>query len=396
MNNQVVVAGVGMIPFSRPGASDEYHTMGARAARAALCDAGLDYVQVEQAYVGYTHGDSASGQAAVYGVGLTGIPIFNLNNTCASGATALFLARQAIASGAADCVIALGFEQIVKAPAAHAERSDRTSPMERRRRAMSAIQGDAPGVARAAQYFGGAAIAYMDRYGISASTFAQVAVKSRRHAAANPMALQRTPVTVGEVLASRPLYGPLTLLQASRPACGAAAAILCTEAFARRHGISRKVGIRGQVMTTDRNSSFDEGDMCKVVGYDMTASAAQRLYAACGIAPDDLDVVELHDCFTVNEVLSYEALGLTHEGGAEQFILDGSNTYGGQIVVNPSGGILASGHAPGANGLAQCFELVQQLRGAAGARQVESARLGLQHSLGLGGSCVVTLYQRHG
>ena len=134
--------------------------------------------------------------------------------------------------------------------------------------------------------------------------------------------------------------------------------------------------------------------MRRVVGADMTAAAAQQVYEAAGIGPGDLDVVELHDCFTANELITYEALGLTPEGTAEQFVLDGDNTYGGRVVTNPSGGLLSKGHPLGATGLAQCAELVWQLRGQAQQRQVEGARLALQHNLGLGGTCVVTLYQQ--
>jgi len=147
-------------------------------------------------------------------------------------------------------------------------------------------------------------------------------------------------------------------------------------------------------MTTDTASTFDSGDMRKVVGYDMARAAAAQVYEAAGIGPEALDVVELHDCFTANELISYEALQLTPEGTAEQFIVDGDNTYGGRLVTNPSGGLLSKGHPLGATGLAQCTELVWQLRGQAEQRQVEGARLALQHNLGLGGACVVTLYER--
>jgi acetyl-CoA acetyltransferase len=155
-----------------------------------------------------------------------------------------------------------------------------------------------------------------------------------------------------------------------------------------------RVVIAAQAMTSDKLTSFESNDMRRVVGYDMTAAAATQVYHAAGVGPEDLDVVELHDCFTTNELITYEGLGLTPEGTAEKFILDGDNTYGGRIVTNPSGGLLSKGHPLGATGLAQCAELVWQLRGQAGERQVEGARLALQHNLGLGGACVVTLYQK--
>jgi acetyl-CoA acetyltransferase len=158
--------------------------------------------------------------------------------------------------------------------------------------------------------------------------------------------------------------------------------------------VDARVRIAGQVMATDLPGSFDPGNMMRAVGYDMARGAAARAYAEAGIGPEEADVVELHDCFTANELIAYEALGLTPEGTAEQFILDGDNTYGGRVVTNPSGGLLSKGHPLGATGLAQCTELTWQLRGMAGARQVEGARIGVQHNLGLGGACVITVYQR--
>ncbi len=393
MSNKVVVAGVGMIPFTKPGQSDDYHVMGAAAAKRALLDAGIDYALVQQAYAGYVYGDSTCGQAAIYGVGLSGIPVINVNNNCATGSTALFLARQAVQSGAIDCAIAVGFEQM-RPGALKGAWTDRPGPIERFASVMTDVQGYDPHAPRAAQFFGGAARAYMRDYGISPETFGRISVKARRHAANNPYAVFRQPISLEEVMASPLVFDPLTRLQCCPPTCGAAAAVICSEAFAKKHGLDARVVITAQAMTTDRNSSFDEADMRKLVGYDMTRSAALNVYEQAGIDPFDIDVVELHDCFTANELLTYEGLGLTPEGTAEQFILDGANTYGGRVVTNPSGGLLSKGHPLGATGLAQCAELTWQLRGSAQARQVEGARLALQHNLGLGGACVVTLYQR--
>jgi acetyl-CoA acetyltransferase len=167
-----------------------------------------------------------------------------------------------------------------------------------------------------------------------------------------------------------------------------------SERFASKHGLNKKVRIAAQAMTTDTASTFNAGDMMKVVGFDMTQSAANKVYEAAGVGPEDIDVVELHDCFAHNELITYEALGLCPEGGAERFIDNGDNTYGGRFVTNPSGGLLSKGHPLGATGLAQCYELTRQLRGTADATQVDGARRGLQHNLGLGGACVVTLYER--
>jgi acetyl-CoA acetyltransferase len=389
---RVRVAGVGMLPFAKPGASAPYHVMGAEAARAALADAGIDYRHVEQAYVGYVYGDSTCGQAALYDVGLSGVPIVNVNNNCATGSTALFLARQAIASGAADCVLALGFEQMERG-ALGAKFTDRPDPLARFQQAMGEMQGLEPGTPIAAQYFGGAARHHVAAHGTKPETFAQIAVKARRHAARNPLAVFRNEVSLEEVMASPNVFAPLTRLQCCPPTCGAAAAVLCSQAFALRHGLAASVAIAAQAMTTDTPSSFEAHDMRRLIGFDMSRAAAHRVYEAAGIGPDDIDVIELHDCFTANELLSYEALGLADEGGAERLVHDGDNTYGGRWVVNPSGGLLSKGHPLGATGLAQCAELVWQLRGQAGDRQVEGARHALQHNLGLGGACIVTLYQ---
>lgn len=392
MQRAVHVVGVGMIPFTKPGASEPYTVMGARAAKLALDDAGVDYAEVQQAYVGYVYGDSTAGQAAIYGVGLSGIPVFNVNNNCATGSSALFLARQAVESGMVECAIALGFDQMVPG-ALKGAYDDRPSPMTRFAEVMTEQQGYLSDKPRAAQFFGGAGRDYIKQYGIRPDTFGRISVKARQHAARNPLAVFRQTLTLDEVMASPAVFDPLTRYQCCPPTCGAAAAIVCSADFAKKHKLDMRVVIAAQAMTTDTPSTFASGDMRKVVGYDMSAAAAKQVYEAAGIGPEDLDVVELHDCFTANELITYEALGLTPEGTAEKFILDGDNTYGGRIVTNPSGGLLSKGHPLGATGLAQCAELVWQLRGQADQRQVEGARLGLQHNLGLGGACVVTLYE---
>jgi acetyl-CoA acetyltransferase len=389
----VHVVGVGMIPFTKPGASESYNIMGARAAKLALDDAGVTYSDVQQAYVGYVYGDSTAGQAAIYGVGMTGIPVFNVNNNCSTGSSALYLARQAVESGVVECAIALGFEQMVPG-ALKGAYEDRPSPMTNFAAAMAAHQGSDPAAPRAAQFFGGAGIDYMKQYGIRADTFGRISVKARQHAARNPLAVFKQTLTLDEVMASPTVFGPLTRFQCCPPTCGAAAAIVCSADFAKKHDLDASVIIAAQAMTTDTPSTFESNDMRRVVGYDMTAAAARQVYEAAGIGPEDIDVVELHDCFTANELITYEGLGLTPEGSAEKFIMDGDNTYGGRIVTNPSGGLLSKGHPLGATGLAQCAELVWQLRGKAEQRQVEGARLALQHNLGLGGACVVTLYQK--
>ena len=393
MSRDVFVAGVGMIPFAKPGKSESYFQMGSTAAGLALADAGVPYDAVQQAYVGYVYGDSTAGQRALYEVGMTGIPIINVNNNCSTGSTALYLARQAVASGAADCVLALGFEQM-NPGALGSVYTDRPNPFDWFEAETDALVGD-NGVPLALRYFGGAGKAHMDQYGTKLSTFAKIRAKASRHAARNPLALFRTEVSEEEVMASPVMWpGVMTRLMACPPTCGAASALVVSETYARRHGLDHSVRILAQAMTTDGPETFDAHDMREVVGFSMARNAAQQVYKQAGISPSDLDVVELHDCFAHNELLTYEALGLCPVGGAEKFVLDGDNTYGGKFVTNPSGGLLSKGHPLGATGLAQCTELVQQLRGRAEQRQVENARLALQHNLGLGGACVVTLYER--
>ncbi|MGM9514823.1 lipid-transfer protein [Roseateles sp. DB2] len=393
MNRKVFVAGVGMIPFTKPGASAPYPQMAAEATRRALADAGIAYGQVQQAYAGYVYADSTAGQRALYEVGMTGIPVINVNNNCSTGSTALFLARQAVESGAADCVLALGFEQMSPG-ALGSVFKDRPSPFDRFDQTTDELVGHAE-IPLALRYFGGAGLAHMQQYGTQLSTFAKIRAKASRHAANNPLALFRTVLSEEEVLQAPAMWpGVMTRLMACPPTCGAAAALVCSEDFAARHGLRADVQIRAQAMSTDGPATFESQDMRELVGFSMARSAARQVYEAAGVGPQDLDVVELHDCFAHNELITYEALDLCPLGGAEQFVLDGDNTYGGRIVTNPSGGLLSKGHPLGATGLAQCTELVQQLRGDAGARQVEGARLALQHNLGLGGACVVTLYEK--
>ena len=392
-----IVAGVGMTPFVKTRVSPEYDELALAAVTEALKDADLDFSAIQQAYCGFVYGDSTSGQRALYKVGMTGIPVLNVNNNCASGSSALWLARQAVIAGQADCVLALGFEKM-RPGAIGTMYQDRVSPMMRFVETMAKMQGFEENESRAAQLFGGAGLEYQGRYGTSPETFAAITVKARKHAKHNPRAIFTEPVTTEEVLESPHQFGPLTRLQCCPPTCGAAAAVVCSEKYAKSQGIKRGVRIVAQELVTDTEATFAtlEGkqSMMSLVGYDMSARASNAVYEKAGIGPEEVHVVELHDCFTANELISYEALSLIPEGDAERFISDGDNTYGGKIVVNPSGGLLSKGHPLGATGLAQCAELVWQLRSEAGLRQVDNARIALQHNIGLGGACVVTLYQK--
>lgn len=392
MTQKVVVAGVGMIPFKKPGQSDPYTVMGAQAVRLALADAGVGYESIQQAYASYVFGDSTGGQRVLYDVGLTGIPVINVNNNCASGSTALFLANQAIASGMVDIVLAFGFEQM-NPGAITSPWNDRPAPLDPfQAQCADIVPADVPSALR---LFGAAGQEHMKRFGTPLETFAKIRAKASRHAANNPLAVFRKVVTTEEVMADTMMWpGVMTRLMACPPTCGAAAAVLCSEAYAKKHGLDASVWIAGQALTTDGPETFNSGDMRHLAGFGMSRAAAGKVYEMAGIGADDVDVVELHDCFAQNELLTYEALGLCPEGGAEKFVNDGDNTYGGRYVVNPSGGLLSKGHPIGATGLAQCAELVQQLRGRAELRQVEGARVALQHNVGIGGAAVVTMYRK--
>ena len=394
MSEKVLVAGVGMIPFNKPSASGTYVQMGAEAIRRALADAGIDYALVQEAYAGYVYGDSTCGQTALYEVGMTGIPVVNVNNNCSTGSTALFLARRAIETGAADCVLAFGFEQM-QAGALKSHWDDRPPTRERFLPILRGLTEDMEGMPQAIRTFGGAGREYMARYGCSMETFAAVRAKASRHAANNPLALFRRELTIEEVMNDPVILpGVMTRLMACPPTCGGAAAILVSERFARKHGLRSEVQIVAQALTTDTPQSFnfEKPSLLDWVGTHMTHAAVGQVYEKAGVGPQDIDVCELHDCFAQNEVICYESLGFCPEGGAEKFVMEGNNTYGGQIVINPSGGLLSKGHPLGATGLAQCYELTHQLRGSAEQRQVEGARLAMAHNLGLGGACVVTLY----
>ncbi|MEP4146144.1 MAG: lipid-transfer protein [Halioglobus sp.] len=383
------VAGVDMVKFAKPGRQKSYREMASAAILGAIEESGIDSSLVEQAYGGYIYGDSTCAQHAVYDAFMTGIPVINVNNNCSSGSTALFLARQAVESGAVECALAFGFEEM-QPGALGSHWDDRESPFDNFMKVLD--DGDYPEAPLALRCFGAAGHHYMEKYGAAPELFAKVAVKTRNHAIVNPFALFTNPLSVEEVMEAPTLYlDYLTRLMCCPPTCGAGAAVVCSEAFANRHDIQGTVEIVGQAMATDTVATWD--DPIKLVGADMTHRAAEAVFEQSGIGVNEVDVVELHDCFTTNEVITYEGLGLCGEGEATAFVDAGDNTYGGKFVVNPSGGLMSKGHPIGATGLAQCYELVNQLRGNAEQRQVPNAKIGLQHNLGLGGAAVVTMYR---
>ncbi|MER6381056.1 lipid-transfer protein [Streptomyces sp. NPDC001250] len=391
------VAGVGMTKFEKPETrSWQYWDMVREAGTAALEDAGVAYTDVEQVPVGYCFQPSTAGQRAAYELGLTGIPVYNVNNNCATGSTALMLARQLVEGGAADCVLALGFEKMKKgalgggAGGGAADDWSATSPVARHYGIMAARHGF-EATPPTAQIFGDAAREHMERYGTTEAQLAAVAAKNHRHSAHNPYAQFREVHEVADILAAPPVHRPLTRLQCSPTSDGAAAVVVVSERFAAQRGLTGLVEIAGQAMTTDTEESFASGSCIDVVGQPMSREAARQAYERAGLGIEDVDVIELHDCFSVNELLTYEALGLCAVGESGKLVESGATTYGGRWVVNPSGGLISKGHPLGATGLAQTAELVWQLRGTAGQRQVPDARVGLAHNIGLGGAAVVTL-----
>ena len=248
MMREVLVSGVGMIPFRKPGASAPYDEMGSEAITLALQDAGIDYSLVEQAYAGFVYGDSCSGQRVIYKAGMTGIPIVNVNNNCSTGSTALFLARQAVETGAVECALAVGFEQMTPG-AIGSTFNDRTSPFVDFDTACDEmVDVDLP---LALRYFGGAGRDHMEKYGTTLADFAKVRAKASRHAANNPMSLFRNVMTEEDVLNAQMIWpGVMTKPMACPPTCGAAAAILISRDFAKRHNIDAHVRIAAQAMVT--------------------------------------------------------------------------------------------------------------------------------------------------
>jgi acetyl-CoA acetyltransferase len=393
MPDRVFVVGVGMTKFEKPGRREgwDYPAMAKESGTKALADAGIAYDDVEQAFVGYVYGESTAGQRAVYELGMTGIPVVNVNNNCSTGSTALYLAAQAIRGRLADCTLALGFEKM-QPGSLTSSYNDREQPMMRHLLALAEIQEFA--MPPAPYMFGAAGREHMQKYGTTAEQFAKIGHKNHKHSVNNPYAQFQQEYTLEDILAAPTIYDPLTKLQCSPTSDGSGAAILASERFVDEHGLAdQAVEIIGQSMVTDVPGTLESRSAITLVGAQMTRRAAQQVYDQAGIGPAEVDVIELHDCFSTNELLTYEALQLCGEGEGGKLVDTEDTTYGGRWVVNPSGGLISKGHPLGATGLAQCAELTWQLRGTADARQVAGARTALQHNIGLGGAVVVTAYQ---
>jgi sterol carrier protein 2 len=349
---------------------------------------------VEAAYAGYVYGDSVSGQRAIYTVGMTGIPVINVNNNCSTGSSALYLAANQIKSGQANCVLALGFEKMFTG-SLQTFFNDRTLPLDQFLNTDADIRGKSA-TPFAPRLFGNAGVEHMEKYGTKLEHFAKIAWKNHKHSVNNPYSQFRDEYTLEQIMKSPMIHYPLHKLSCCPTSDGAGAAILASEAFVKENGLEdQAVEILDIRLMTDFRSTFDEKSNIKLIGFDMAKACAEAVYKAAGITPKDVNVCELHDCFAANELVTYEALGFCEIGKAGEAIDRGDFTYGGKIVVNPSGGLISKGHPLGATGLAQCAELCWQVRGLADKRQVKDCKVALQHNLGLGGAVVIAAYKKY-
>ncbi|GAA3217350.1 thiolase C-terminal domain-containing protein [Actinocorallia longicatena] len=392
MGNRVFVVGVGMTRFEKPGSRDwEYPDMAKEAVGKALEDAGIPYDKVEQAYAGSMYG--SMGQRALYETGMSGIPVMTVANACATGSSALFLARNTVKGGLADCVLALGMEKMQKGSLGAGVGQSKVTIIDHHLNAMVAGRAWEMDKAPMPQMFGNAGREHMERYGSTPEHFAWIGWKNHQHSVNNPYAQFQQAYTLEEIQNAPMIFEPLTKLQCSPTSDGAAAAIVASERFVDEHDLwDQAVEIAGHHIATDTPDSFDSSSI-NAVGFGVSRRAAARAMAEAEITIDEVDVIELHDCFSANELITYEALGMAGIGEAHKLIDDKATTYGGKWVVNPSGGLISKGHPLGATGIAQCAELTWQLRGQAGARQVEGARVALQHNIGLGSACAVAVYR---
>jgi acetyl-CoA acyltransferase len=390
------VIGVAMTKFEKPGTkAGDYPDWVEEAGHGALADAGIDYGLVEEAYAGFCYGDSTSGERGIYTLGLTGIPIVNVNNNCSTGSSALYLARRSVKSGISDCALAVGFEKMERGSLG-AKFPDRTNPLDRHTAAIAEVQEWVEGVPPAPMMFGAAGREHMERYGSTPQDFAWIGWKNHKHSVNNPYAQFQDEYTQEEIEASREIYQPITKLQCSPTSDGAAAAVIASQRFVEEHDLwDHAIELAGQAMVTDTPGTFESRSAISLVGYDMTAAAGKQALEEAEVGIEEVGVIELHDCFSTNEVLTYEALGLAEQGHGHELVREQATTFGGAgPVVNPSGGLISKGHPLGATGLGQCTELCWQLRGLSQDRQVEDVEVALQHNIGLGGAAVVGVYKK--
>ncbi|GMT16123.1 hypothetical protein PFISCL1PPCAC_7420, partial [Pristionchus fissidentatus] len=390
------VIGVGMTKFEKPGKRDwDYPDMVKEAVNKALDDCKLKYEDIQQATVSYLFGGTCCGQRALYEIGFTGIPIYNVNNACASGSSGVFLCKQILESGNADVVMACGFEKMASGSLENmaGATDDRALSVDHHIEVMANTHGLQPAPITA-QMFGMAALDHMKKYGTKREHFAKIAHKNHLHSIHNENSQFQKEFSLDEVINARKIYDFMGLLECSPTSDGSAAAIICSENYLKKHPELRKqaVEIVGMQMGTDLPSVFKE-DNIKMIGYDMIERISKNLYKDTGYGPNDIQVIEMHDCFAPNELITYEAIGLCPLGKGGELVDRKDNTYGGKWVINPSGGLISKGHPIGATGVAQVVELSNQLRGRCGKRQVPNAKLAMQHNIGIGGAGVVGLYK---
>jgi acetyl-CoA acetyltransferase len=376
----VSVVGVGMIPFGKYP-EKKLADLGWPAVKAAIRDAGIEPRQIQAAYSGTALGGMMSGQRVLGRLGMTAIPIANVENACSSSSTAFRQGVMAIRSGQYDVVLVIGVEKLTKFGGG-------TLPLEEEDWEVS------QGLSMPALY-AMRAQRYMHDFGLTREQLALVSVKNRRHGALNPDAQMRKPVTLDEVLSSRPIADPFTLLQCCPTGDGAAAAVLCASSIAHQFRSDPVQVIASDVTSGKYMTGFRDMTIPEI-----TVRGAKEAYEEAGVGPGDINVAEVHDAFSIAELLYYEAFGFCEHGDAGRFIESGATTFGGKVVVNPSGGLLAKGHPVGATGAAQVVEIVRQLRGEAGERQVEGAKVGLTHATGGGisgfdhGACSIHIFSR--
>ena len=387
------VLGVGMTKFIKPRGKVDYTELGFEAGVKALLDAQINYDDVEQGIACYVYGDSTCGQRVFYQFGMTQIPIYNVNNNCSTGSTGLNLGRRLVSHGAADCVLVVGFEKMFPG-SLQSFWNDRANPTGTSTEMMKETRGitNAPG---AAQMFGNAGREYMEKYGAKKEDFAEIARVNHEHSKRNPYSQFQDEYTLEQIMNAPVIHEPLTKLQCCPTSDGGAAAVLVSQEFldARPHLKEQAVLIAGQCLATDAPSLFSRSSI-DLMGFEMTKYAAKMALAEAGVSVFEVKVCELHDCFSANEMIVIDSLGLSEPGKAHEMVRKGDITYGGKMVINPSGGLISKGHPLGASGIAQCAELVWHLRGWANNRLVQGTSVALQHNLGLGGAVVVTVYKR--
>ncbi|KAH7085169.1 non-specific lipid-transfer protein [Paraphoma chrysanthemicola] len=389
----VYVLGVGMTKFIKPRGKVDYPELGFEAGVKAMLDAHINYDDVDQGVACYCYGDSTCGQRVFYQFGMTGIPVYNVNNNCSTGSTGLYMGRNMIAHGAADCVLVVGFEKMFPG-SLQTFFQDRSNPTSTTNLIMKETRGitNAPG---AAQLFGNAGREHMEKYGSKLEDFAEIGRINHAHSKNNPYSQFQDVYTLDQIVKSPMIHEPLTKLQCCPTSDGAAAAVLVSQEFLdkRPELKDQAILIAGQRLATDTPNLFNRSAI-ELVGYSMSELAAKEALAEANTSPDEVKVCELHDCFSANEMVTIEALGLAPKGKAHELIRQGGITYGGKVVINPSGGLISKGHPLGATGIAQCAELVWHLRGWANNRSVKDTKVALQHNLGLGGAVVCTVYKR--